>query len=94
MGLHSCRRRQVVGRPLSFHCVLVFLTAFSSAVCTSRRTVLPLHASAVADLSTITATEVPGTFRVPGSNRRTRDLQAVFEKPPRVRIAGDSSIPT
>ncbi|KAG6819526.1 hypothetical protein H0H93_011029 [Arthromyces matolae] len=28
------------------------------------------------------ATEVPGTFRVNGSNRRTRELQAIFERPP------------
>ncbi|KAG5339820.1 Rho-GTPase-activating protein 5 [Termitomyces sp. T112] len=26
--------------------------------------------------------EVPGTFRINGSSRRTRDLQAIFEKPP------------
>ena len=32
------------------------------------------------------ATEVPGTFRVNGSSRRMRDLQAEFERPPRVRI--------
>ncbi|KAG6900790.1 hypothetical protein C0993_000109 [Termitomyces sp. T159_Od127] len=30
----------------------------------------------------LNATEVPGTFRVNGSNRRTRDLQTIFEKPP------------
>ncbi|KAF5341803.1 hypothetical protein D9611_001481 [Ephemerocybe angulata] len=29
------------------------------------------------------ATEVPGTFRVNGSNRRMRELQAAFETPPR-----------
>ncbi|KAI0247642.1 Rho GTPase activation protein [Lactifluus subvellereus] len=29
------------------------------------------------------ATEVRGTFRQPGSEKRTRDLQAVFETPPR-----------
>ncbi|CAA7266973.1 unnamed protein product [Cyclocybe aegerita] len=29
------------------------------------------------------ATEVPGTFRVNGSNKRMRDLQAAFETPPR-----------
>ncbi|KAJ7455241.1 Rho GTPase activation protein [Mycena galericulata] len=29
------------------------------------------------------ATEVPGTFRVNGSNKRMRDLQALFETPPR-----------
>lgn len=31
------------------------------------------------------ATEVAGTFRVSGSNKRMRDLQALFETPPRVR---------
>lgn len=31
------------------------------------------------------ATEVPGTFRVSGSSRRMRELQAAFETPPRVR---------
>ncbi|KAF8896430.1 Rho GTPase activation protein [Infundibulicybe gibba] len=29
------------------------------------------------------ATEVPGTFRVSGSNKRMRELQALFETPPR-----------
>lgn len=33
------------------------------------------------------ATEVEGTFRVNGSNKRMRDLQAAFEAPPRVRSA-------
>jgi hypothetical protein len=33
------------------------------------------------------ATEIEGTFRVNGSNKRMRDLQAVFETPPRVRIS-------
>ncbi len=31
------------------------------------------------------ATEVEGTFRVNGSNKRMRELQAAFETPPRVR---------
>lgn len=30
------------------------------------------------------ATEVPGTFRVNGSAKRMRDLQALFEEPPKV----------
>ncbi|KIY51721.1 Rho GTPase activation protein, partial [Fistulina hepatica ATCC 64428] len=29
------------------------------------------------------ATEVPGTFRVNGSNKRMKELQAIFESPPR-----------
>lgn len=33
------------------------------------------------------ATEVEGTFRVNGSNKRMRELQAVFETPPRVRVS-------
>ena len=33
-----------------------------------------------------TATEVEGTFRVNGSNKRMRDLQAMFEARPRVRV--------
>ena len=32
------------------------------------------------------ATEVPGTFRVNGSNKRMRELQQAFETPPRVRV--------
>ena len=32
------------------------------------------------------ATEIEGTFRVNGSNKRMRDLQAAFETPPRVSI--------
>ena len=39
------------------------------------------------------ATEVEGTFRVNGSNKRMRDLQAVFENPPRVRIPPSSLTP-
>jgi hypothetical protein len=35
---------------------------------------------------TIAATEVPGTFRVNGSNKRMRELQALFETPPRVCV--------
>ena len=31
------------------------------------------------------ATEIEGTFRVSGSTKRMRDLQALFENPPRVR---------
>ena len=33
----------------------------------------------------VPATEVEGTFRVNGSNKRMRELQAAFETPPRVR---------
>jgi hypothetical protein len=40
---------------------------------------IPQHHTAFA------ATEVSGTFRVSGSNRRMRELQASFETPPRVR---------
>ena len=32
------------------------------------------------------ATEIEGTFRVNGSNKRMRELQAIFEAPPRVRV--------
>ena len=32
------------------------------------------------------ATEVAGTFRVSGSSKRMRELQAAFETPPTVRI--------
>ena len=32
------------------------------------------------------ATEVEGTFRINGSNKRMRELQAAFETPPRVRF--------
>ena len=38
------------------------------------------------------ATEIEGTFRVNGSNKRMRELQAIFETPPRVRIS-PSSLP-
>ena len=31
-----------------------------------------------------TATEVPGTFRVSGSAKRMKELQAVFDNPPKV----------
>lgn len=33
-----------------------------------------------------TATEIEGTFRINGSARRMRDLQAAFESPPKVRL--------
>lgn len=36
------------------------------------------------ELRNVTATEVPGTFRVNGSSRRTRELQTIFERPPDV----------
>lgn len=39
------------------------------------------------------ATEVEGTFRVNGSNKRMRELQALFETPPRVRISVASDRP-
>ena len=32
------------------------------------------------------ATEVEGTFRVNGSNKRMRELQAIFETPPKVSL--------
>ena len=35
----------------------------------------------------ITATETEGVFRVSGSNKRMRELQAAFEAPPRVRLS-------
>ena len=34
------------------------------------------------------ATEVEGTFRVNGSNKRMRELQAIFETPPKVSFSG------
>jgi hypothetical protein len=34
-----------------------------------------------------TATEVEGAFRISGSAKRMRDLQEVFDTPPRVRIS-------
>lgn len=37
------------------------------------------------ELISSTATEVAGTFRVNGSAKRMRELQAAFEAPPRVR---------
>jgi hypothetical protein len=37
-------------------------------------------------LTLILATEVEGIFNVSGSNRRMRELQGVFETPPRVRV--------
>ena len=41
-----------------------------------------------------TATEVEGTFRVNGSNKRMRELQAAFESPPKVRtvVLGQLSV--
>ena len=42
-------------------------------------------------LTDIPATEVEGTFRVNGSNKRMRDLQAEFEAAPRVRMHRTSS---
>lgn len=40
------------------------------------------------------ATEIEGTFRVNGSNKRMRELQTVFETPPRVRVRFPSLTPT
>ena len=39
------------------------------------------------------ATEIEGTFRVNGSNKRMRELQAIFETPPRVRVRFPSLTP-
>ena len=44
--------------------------------------------------SICTATEIEGTFRVNGSNKRMRELQAIFETPPRVRVIHHTPIPT
>ena len=40
------------------------------------------------------ATEVEGTFRVNGSNKRMRELQAAFESPPRVSLPALESQPS
>lgn len=40
------------------------------------------------------ATEIEGTFRVNGSNKRMRELQAIFETPPRVRVRLPSLTPS
>ena len=46
-----------------------------------------LHDVGIADgLPNSSATEIEGTFRVNGSNKRMRELQAIFETPPRVRV--------
>jgi hypothetical protein len=43
--------------------------------------------------SICTATEIEGTFRVNGSNKRMRELQAIFETPPRVRVIHHTPLP-
>lgn len=66
----------------------VALTLPCTAGCTLRRTVR-IFDSDIAEPPSLNifgpATEVEGTFRVPGSNKRMRDLQTAFETPPRVR---------
>lgn len=58
------------------------------AVCISKRMVRIPHAflTFFLFLTVSVATEIPGTFRVNGSNKRMRDLQAAFETPPRVSL--------
>jgi hypothetical protein len=51
-----------------------------------KRSVFPFAASPCRSPRCPVATEIPGTFRVNGSNRRMRDLQVAFESPPRVSL--------
>jgi hypothetical protein len=37
------------------------------------------------------ATEVEGTFRVSGSSKRMKDIQAIFDSPPKVKKSVTSS---
>lgn len=83
MGLHPRCRRKVVRlclRPLSHS-----PHSLPPAVSISRKTVHPTPSSIHTHSCTI-ATEIEGTFRVNGSAKRMRELQAAFETPPRVRI--------
>ena len=80
LGLHPRRRRKVVRPcplsppPTSHPRSGLHLKENGTSSSTSP----PPHSSPA-------ATEVPGTFRVNGSAKRMRDLQAAFETPPRVR---------
>lgn len=82
MGLHPRRRRKVV----RLHPLSLPPRSLSTAVSISKKTVHLLPFSFLSH-SHITATEIEGTFRVNGSAKRMRELQAAFETPPRVRIA-------
>jgi hypothetical protein len=72
-------------QPMFSHHPTRFLTS-PAAGCISRRTVC----SGLSRLQTLLifpiATEIEGTFRVNGSTKRMRDLQAVFETPPRASL--------
>lgn len=53
-------------------------------VCISRNKARLVVTDFFVFLDLIIATEIEGTFRVNGSNKRMRELQAKFESPPRV----------
>ena len=61
-----------------------FFVAITIVVFISRKTVRSYCSLMILPHRFRAATEVPGTFRVNGSSRRMRDLQAEFERPPRV----------
>ena len=87
LGVHSRRRRKVVRlRPLS-----VPSHSLPPAVSISKKTV-HLPPSSIQPHLRPPATEIEGTFRVNGSAKRMRDLQAAFETPPRVRTAFSSPL--
>jgi hypothetical protein len=86
MGLYSGGSREVV---CDFVCIPSNLTMMliRTVVYTSRKTVLRPSSGPSLQLTFFIATEVTGIFRVNGSARRMRELQAAFETPPRVRFA-------
>src|SRR6266702_3329704 len=79
--MRTCRYRRQT-RVESYMYGVIFLLSWQSGASSS------LFASPTFSLSfsKCAATEVEGTFRVNGSNKRMRELQAVFETPPRVRV--------
>ncbi len=82
LGIYPCCCCQVVSISFSFSSS-TFLTLISGLYLKENGSYIHFSVSALAH-SCPPATEVPGTFRVNGSNRRMRELQAAFEMPPRV----------
>ena len=85
VGLHSCRGCEMVRRAMGFRAIYHAPHSYSSGLYLKENGASNLRFLARALSEGMIATEVEGTFRVSGSNKRMKELQAAFETPPRVR---------
>jgi hypothetical protein len=87
VGLHPCSRRQVVCRQVAVTAGADGLLWHTSGLYLKEHGEYPVSGIPSLNLPGDIATEIEGTFRVNGSNKRMRDLQAIFETPPRASSA-------